>query len=169
MTADGTRIRRLAASDRRTRWARLPAPLVFAAAFGGAMLAQQWAGLPTLPRAWLPVLQGTGALLANLGLLLALWCMALFVRARTTILPSGQASRLVADGPYRISRNPMYVSLALSHAGLALLLDQPWALVTLLLPLAFVHGLQIPYEEAVMRRVFGTRYADYCRRVRRWL
>jgi len=108
-------------------------------------------------------------LLAAAALLLALCCFALFALRRTTILPDGRPSALVLRGPYRFTRNPMYVSLVLSYVGLAGYLVVPWALVLLPLPLLALQRVLIPFEEARLRREFGSAYEHYCARVRRWL
>ena len=112
---------------------------------------------------------GAGTVLANAGLLLALWCFTLFAWRRTTILPGSAPARLVLRGPYRFSRNPIYLSLVLSYAGLALMLDLPWALLLLPLPLAVMQRVIIPFEERQLRLRFGPDYAAYAARTRRWL
>ena len=108
-------------------------------------------------------------MLANASLLLVFASLALFARARTTLMPGGSASRLVTGGPFRISRNPMYLSLVLAYAGVALMLDLPWALALLPVPALLAQRVQIPFEEARMARLFGREYLDYRSRVRRWL
>ena len=97
------------------------------------------------------------------------WCLLLFARHRTGLLP-GQASKaLVESGPYRLSRNPLYVGLLVLYAGLGLLLDSWGALI--LLPLAWaalLWGAVLP-EEAYLRVELGQPYEEYRSRVRRWL
>jgi len=149
--------------------ATVPAPVAFVACFAIGMLLQQVLRLPVYPDGWLAPARIVGTVLANIALLLALAGMGLFARARTTILPSGRASRLVTGGPYRFTRNPMYVSLVLAYLGLALMLDVPWTLPLLALPVLQLQRVMIPFEEARMQALFGEAYLAYRARVRRWL
>jgi protein-S-isoprenylcysteine O-methyltransferase Ste14 len=72
-------------------------------------------------------------------------------------------------GPYRLSRNPMYLSLVVAYLGGTVLLASPWPFLTLLIPMGILDRVVIPYEEALMRGVFGKEYDAYRARVRRWL
>lgn len=92
-----------------------------------------------------------------------------FRRAKTSLVPVKPTSVLVASGPYRFTRNPMYVGLGLLHAGLALWLGMPWALLFLPLVLATVDRFVIRREEGYLARKFGDEYVRYAARVRRWL
>ena len=120
---------------------------------------------PTM--AW--VSTGVGAGLFLVGVVIAGWGLTLFRRGSTTTVP-GQVSRLlVIRGPYRITRNPMYVGLTLAYLGEAGLLRQVWPLVVLPLVLAYLQWVVIPLEESRLRESFGAEYVAYCRRVRRWI
>jgi protein-S-isoprenylcysteine O-methyltransferase Ste14 len=77
--------------------------------------------------------------------------------------------RLVLSGPYRYTRNPMYVSLALLTIGCGLLLTTWWPIVLLVPTLVIIHLFVILPEERYLQRRFGTAYEAYTRRVRRWL
>lgn len=149
--------------------ARIPAPLYFSACFAVGAGLQHLLGLPAPPASWTGPLQAIGTVLANASLLLVFASLALFARARTTLMPGGSASRLVTGGPFRFSRNPMYVSLVLAYAGIALMLDLPWALALLPAPVLVLQYVQIPFEEARMARLFGHEYLRYRDRIRRWL
>jgi protein-S-isoprenylcysteine O-methyltransferase Ste14 len=116
--------------------------------------------------AWIQI---AGGLVAGAGLLLALTCFALFAHLRTTILPERTPSGLALRGPYRYSRNPMYLSLVLSYAGLCVQIGWPWALLLLPLPLLALQRVVIPFEEARLHERFGSAYERYCAQVRRWL
>jgi protein-S-isoprenylcysteine O-methyltransferase Ste14 len=157
-------------ADARAPWlVRLTSPVHFVLAFAAAALLQRLLALPLPTGSTLLAMQWAGSLLAAAALGLALCCFALFAMRRTTILPDGQPSTLVLRGPYRLTRNPMYVSLVLSYAGLAGYLVVPWALVLMPLPLLALQRVLIPFEEARLRREFGGAYELYCSRVRRWL
>ena len=93
----------------------------------------------------------------------------LFFRKGTTIRPDRPSSRLTVSGPYRFTRNPMYVSLALLYAGLAVLWSLIWALSVLPLVLLFIDRRIIVPEEQYLLRRFGAEYTAYKSRVRRWI
>ena len=95
--------------------------------------------------------------------------MWLFGRHETGLLP-GQATRaMIEDGPFRFSRNPLYLGLLALYLALALLAPSVWALV--LFPAAVILVLwgAVRPEERFLRERFGAVYEDYARRVRRWL
>ncbi len=109
---------------------------------------------------------GSAALAGGLGVMLI--GLVTFVRARTSVMPNQAARQLVTWGPYRFSRNPMYVGLTVAYVGLATLVNQAWPLV--LLP-AVLWGVTavIAREERYLRNAFGEAYGAYCRRTRRWI
>ena len=94
-----------------------------------------------------------------------------FRRARTTTNPTkpGAASSLVSSGPYGITRNPMYVGLALILAAWAVFLWSAWALVGPVAFIAYMRRFQIAPEERALSALFGAEYRAYRARVRRWL
>ncbi len=108
---------------------------------------------------------------ALLGLGLDGWSLWNFRRQRTTANPlaPGRASAVVQSGPYRFTRNPMYLGLALLLLALCLWRGQPVALLALVLFVAYITRFQIQPEERALLAKFGPPYADYLRRVRRWL
>ena len=110
-----------------------------------------------------------GIALIAVALALAGWAVWTFRRARTTIDVNATASRLVTGGPFRLSRNPMYVALTLLYAGLALALRQAWSLALLPAVFALLHMVVLRHEEARLRDLFGDAYTTYTARVRRWL
>lgn len=147
---------------------RIPPPPMFVLAYLAGYALQQF--LPVTLSA--PVAQASrvaGTLLLAGALLFSLSCVGLFALARTTIVPHGTAAALVIRGPYRFTRNPMYVSLTLAFLGVAALRVEPVALLLLPVPLLFLQRVVIPFEEARLRATFGAAYEDYCVRVRRWL
>ena len=103
------------------------------------------------------------------GLVLEFWASGFFQKAGTNVVPYRPATALVTDGPYRFSRNPMYVGFAITYLGLALGLQSPIA-VAFLLPCLFVMSWGvIAREERYLEAKFGRAYTDYKSRVRRWL
>ncbi len=110
-----------------------------------------------------------GAALIAAGIGLALVCVLGFRRAGTNVEPWRPATALVLSGPYRFSRNPIYVGLTLAYAGIAVAADSLW-MVTLLVPvLAVMQSGVVRREEAYLERRFGDDYRAYKARVRRWL
>ena len=110
-------------------------------------------------------------LVAVPGGLLASWAAATFRRAGTTLNPiaPSKASRLVTHGPYRITRNPMYLGLLLILLGWAGWLGTLSGFFVLPLFMAVVTYQQILPEERALEALFGEEYARYKQRVNRWI
>lgn len=104
-----------------------------------------------------------------LGAMIAGWGWLTFFKADTTTIPGRKSSELVTWGPYRHTRNPMYLGLAIAYLGEAGLLCQVWPVLFLPLVLAYVNWFVIPVEEARLSEVFGAKYGEYRNSVRRWL
>jgi protein-S-isoprenylcysteine O-methyltransferase Ste14 len=117
----------------------------------------------------LPGVSVAGVVLFVIGASIAGWGLLTFRKARTTTVPGRASCRLVTWGPYRLSRNPMYVGLTLAYLGEAGILKQVWPAVLLPLTVAYVNWVVIPVEEGKMREVFGEEYERYRARVRRWV
>lgn len=109
-----------------------------------------------------------GLLLLVGGLGLASMGSRLFARRKTNIMTFDDPDRLVDEGPFALSRNPMYLGLLLGLVGLALLLGSPWAAVGPVLFFLACERVYIPFEEARMAATFGPAYDRYRSRVRRW-
>jgi len=97
------------------------------------------------------------------------WSLWLFARRRTGLLPGQATQAMIEVGPYRLSRNPLYVGLLALYLGLALLAPTFWGLVLFPAAVLLVRWGAIRPEERFLRERFGARYDDYTRRVRRWL
>ena len=144
--------------------ARLNLPPVWLALFIGLawVVAQVSAPLGDALR-W----PGWGLVAAGLGLML--WAALAFRRAGTTIMPGEPPTALVEAGPYRFSRNPIYIADLAILAGAALVLGAPLALLLLVPFQQVLLRLFILPEEAVLERDLGACYRAYRARVRRWL
>jgi len=110
-----------------------------------------------------------GAVLFAVGAVIAGWGLVLFRKARTTTVPGKSSAQLVTSGPYRFTRNPMYVGLTLAYLGEAGLLRQIWPAILLPLTIAYVNWTVIPVEEAKLEEVFPDAYRQYRSSVRRWI
>ena len=97
------------------------------------------------------------------------WALWLFGRRETGLLPGQATTSLIEQGPYRLSRNPLYVGLLALYVALALLAPTFWGLVLFPVAVLLVRWGAILPEERFLRERFGTPYDDYTRRVRRWL
>ena len=97
------------------------------------------------------------------------WSLWLFARHETGLLPGGATMSLIEEGPYRLSRNPLYVGLLALHLAIALLVPSLWAVVALPVSWLLVWWGAVRPEERFLRERFGEEYDAYARRVRRWL
>ena len=141
-------------------------PLVYLAAIAtGSALEFAWP-LPFLPH----------AVVAPLGLLLVVAAVALFsgsvgkFRAAGTPVPGNKATTaIVRAGPYRFSRNPIYLAFSLLHLGIAIWVNSLWLVATLVASVAVIAWVVIPREEQYLERRFGAEYVEYKKSVRRWV
>ena len=145
----------------RSRWMPPRLLLVFAAAGAALHFALPAPALLRLP--WL------GAVVAAAGVALALWGQRTFARAGATIKPFEQSRVLVTSGPYRFTRNPMYLGLVAMAAGLALALGTPAPWVAAGLMAATLQLRFIRNEERALVASLGEPYQAFRARVRRWL
>jgi protein-S-isoprenylcysteine O-methyltransferase Ste14 len=147
---------------------KIPAPVVAIAAGGGMKL---YAHAAEVPIDVSPVLAEVGIHVAQLSALIALLAFASFWLARTTINPfdPSRASVLVTGGIYRITRNPMYLSLLLLLVAYALRLESWGQWLGPALFAAYITRFQIIPEERILTMKFGAAFLAYMRRTRRWI
>lgn len=110
-----------------------------------------------------------GIVLMALAIALVVWAALLFRRAGTGIVPFSPATVLVTAGPYRYTRNPMYLGLAGTLLGAAVLMGSMTPFVVIPAFMALIADRFIAGEEAMLERSFGRQYLEYKSRVRRWL
>ena len=140
-------------------------PLLYVMALA-AMLALRWL--------WpLPIVGGAafwpGLALVALAVGLLVWGRRTLVAGGTNVDPSLPSTTVVTSGPYRFSRNPLYVGLAAAYLGLTLALDTWWGIVLLALVLIVMHQGVIRREERYLEQKFGDGYRQYRAAVRRYL
>ncbi len=143
-------------------WMWVPPPLLFALPIVLGARLERVVSLPLPGRL-------AGLVILGVALFFIPTAPILFAIHKTTIVPHGKARTLLERGPYRVSRNPMYVGLVLIYLGITFLLGTAWPLLFLALPIWVTHVKTIPYEEQMMERGFGDAYRSYKARVRRWL
>ena len=97
------------------------------------------------------------------------WCLLLFRRHRTGLLPGQATQAMILEGPYTRSRNPLYLGLLVLHLGIALLVPSVWAVLLWPLALVLVTWGAVRPEERFLRQHFGAAYDEYAGRVRRWI
>ena len=116
-----------------------------------------------LPAGWL------GALVFGLALALFAWAVVTMTRAGSNVPTNRPTTTIVEDGPYRFTRNPIYLGMFLGLIGLTIAFDTLWLLL-MLVPFALMirYGV-VAREEAYLDRKFGDVYRGYRSRVRRWL
>ena len=117
----------------------------------------------------LPVRRGVALTLIIGGLLLDGMAAGLFRRRGTAVEPWKPSTVLINEGPYRFSRNPIYVGFAITYAGLAIAMDSSVALLLLFPCLVVVDRFVIQREERYLFAKFGADYEAYRQKVRRWL
>ncbi len=149
-----------------TRSRRVLPPVFFAVALAG-MVALHWLAplaepLPA-PLSWL------GFVPALLGVAMILAAARRFERAGTTIKPFRRSSSLVREGPYRFTRNPMYLGMVLVLLGVALGLGSVTPFLVLPVFVVLIQRRFVRAEEALLAEVFGADYDAYRRQVRRWI
>lgn len=119
---------------------------------------------------WLPVPWNVaGVLPLAAGIALAVWADGLFKRHGTAVHPYAAASDLVTEGPFKLTRNPMYLGLVLALLGIAMLLGTVTPLAVIPVFVVIISRLFIRYEEGALEQTFGAAYVDYRSKVRRWI
>jgi protein-S-isoprenylcysteine O-methyltransferase Ste14 len=142
-------------------------PIAWAVAVLAGLVLNRLMPLPFVPAAvpagWL------GAMVFVLALALFAWAIVTITRAGSNVPTNQPTTTIVESGPYRFTRNPIYLGMFLGLIGLAIAFDNLWLLM-MLVPFALVirYGV-VPREEAYLERKFGAVYRGYHSRVRRWL
>lgn len=140
-------------------------PLIFVAPFVAGLALQHVCALPQLP-CWTGIL--LGVLFAAPAIVLYVAAQVTLYRARTTMLPEGRPRVLVVTGPFRLTRNPLYLALLLLYAGVALGTGALWSLALLPAVAVWLHYGPVRREERFLTQLFGEEYAGYCRTIPRW-
>ena len=154
------------ADDRDDPGIKVPPPLIYLVPLVSGLLLDGRRRLPFLPRraaralGW-PLVVGGAALNA--------WFLRTIREADVPIRTDRPVPRLTTQGPFRYSRNPSYLALAIIYAGIATLRNSLWAVLLLPLVLIVIQREVIGREERYLERAFGEEYLAYKARVRRWV
>jgi protein-S-isoprenylcysteine O-methyltransferase Ste14 len=144
----------------------IPPPAILALVGAGGFLVDRVTGNKRVLPRWLRPI-GFGAIAAGIGM--GVWAFLHFKRQKVSPSPWHRPTGFITDGPFAVSRNPMYAGSLLMLIGIGLVRG---SFPTLLSPLAFTAILtrgQIAFEEKALTEAYGTMYEDYRQRVRRWL
>ena len=149
---------------------RIPPPILIVAcliAGWGLDWCRSWPILPATR--WVgPRVALAGALIL-LGLGLNGYCAWQFKRAHTRIEPWRATSSIITQGPYRYSRNPIYLGFAIAAAGIALVFNSCWMLLSALAFVWIANKFVIEKEENYLEQKFGKAYWNYRQKTRRWI
>jgi protein-S-isoprenylcysteine O-methyltransferase Ste14 len=141
-------------------------PLVYLASLAIGALLQFAMPLPFLPRTLNVALGGP---LVVIAIALFSYSVAKFRAAGTPVPARKPTTVIVRTGPYRFSRNPIYLAFSLFQLGIAIWVNSLWLLATLVGAVALIHFIVIRKEEQYLEQRFGAEYLDYKASVRRWL
>jgi len=142
-----------------------PPLVVLAALLLGAVLTVVWP-LPFFLRILGPPV---GGLLIAIAAALFSYSVRQFWVAGTPVPGNKPTTVIVRTGPYRFSRNPIYLAFFLLHLGLAIWVNSLWLIATLIPTVALMTVVVVPREERYLTGRFGVEYSDYKASVRRWL
>jgi protein-S-isoprenylcysteine O-methyltransferase Ste14 len=141
-------------------------PLVYLTGLLVGALLQLAAPLPFVTSALaLPL----GASLVVVAIIVFASAVARFRAAGTPVPARKPTTTIVRTGPYRFTRNPIYLAFSLLQLGIAVWVNSLWLVATLLVAVSLMHFVVIPKEEQYLERKFGGQYLEYKATVRRWL
>ncbi len=142
-----------------------PPLVVLASLLAGAVLTVAW------PLSFVPHVLGlpVGCLLVAMAAALFTYSIKQFRMAGTPVPGDKPATAIVGTGPYRFSRNPIYLAFFALQLGLAILVNSLWLVATLIPTVAIIAVVVVPREERYLTGRFGSEYLQYKASVRRWL
>ena len=104
-----------------------------------------------------------------IGLFLAGWVSLIFFKEKEDVRPEKPTTKIIIKGPFKFSRNPIYLGLNLGYIGIALILNNLWMIVFLPIIFTLLYYGVILKEEEYLEKKFGKKYLDYKKKVRRWI
>jgi protein-S-isoprenylcysteine O-methyltransferase Ste14 len=141
-------------------------PLLYGGVFVAVLLLRWFQPIPIAART---IALWSGVALVVLGVGILIWGRGALQAAATNLDPVRPTTAIVTSGPFRFSRNPLYVSLTLLYVGLTLAVDTWWGIVLLIPLLVVMHRGVVLREERYLERKFGETYRHYRSGVRRYL
>jgi protein-S-isoprenylcysteine O-methyltransferase Ste14 len=143
-----------------------PPPLIYLGVLVFSLLLNRRFPIAFLPRG---IARGLGWSLLSAGVLLVGWFERTLRHAGTPANPYKPVSNVVTEGPFRYTRNPAYLSMAMIYTGIAALANALWAMLLLPGALLVIQRGVIEREERYLERKFGEEYLRYKALVRRWI
>lgn len=143
-----------------------PPTVFFSALLIGYILRVFLGGRLPLPNA---AAEGVGGLMMTGAVVMAVSAISVFAESGEKLTPSSPSGALFTGGPFRWSRNPIYLAMVVFGAGFGMATLNVWAIAASLIAGVIFNFFVIPQEEDYLARRFGTDYASYKARVRRWL
>ncbi len=143
-----------------------PPPLIYSGALAVGMGLHKLVPLPVLPRS---LARPLGWLLIGLSAAPGLSAPAILLRSKTALLPHHSTTMIVSTGPFKYTRNPIYLSFTLLYTGITATVNSLWPALLLPVVLVVMQRGVIEREERYLERKFGAEYTQYKARVRRWI
>ncbi len=143
-----------------------PPPLIYAGTLAAGLLLHMLFPVRFLPRKIAPIL---GGVLLGIPAVLLPLAFRTMIRAHTNVNPELPATTLVTEGPFRMTRNPLYLSLALLYIGISMLINTLWSILLFPILILVMRRGVIDREERYLERKFGEQYREYKGSVRRWI
>lgn len=144
-------------------------PMLYLTSILIAMLAARLVTPTPIPSPHPMLLPSVGFVIAVLSVSLDIWAVRTLMERQTPVLDSGCARYLVTCGPFRFSRNPIYLAYTLFAVALGLISGNSWFFVAAVISVAATRLIAIPSEERHLEARFGFDYEHYCKRTRRWI
>ena len=144
-------------------------PILFLSAFVIAYVLGSYFPLPWLPNTISEGLLAVGVMAIVGGFALDIYALRTLKAHHTTFSPTKAADKLVTSGPYKLSRNPIYLGNTLIGFGLGIALANPWFFIMTLIAAFATNFLQIVPEEKHLAQRFGKQWRAYSKKARRWI
>jgi protein-S-isoprenylcysteine O-methyltransferase Ste14 len=142
-----------------------PPPLIFIGFYATGYVLERVAPIPLVVPVTLTYL---GWVIVVASIVVMLFGFLEFRHAHTTILPNHGSSAFISHGIFSLTRNPLYLSLAMLYVGFALRFEVWWALVVFIALIPTIDFYVIIREEKYLEERFGDTYRTYCKRIPRW-
>ncbi|MEM9706800.1 MAG: isoprenylcysteine carboxylmethyltransferase family protein [Pseudomonadota bacterium] len=143
-----------------------PPTVIFTALIIGYVMRVAFGGLLPLPRAFA---EGVGELLVIASVGVMMFSVSKFAEDGEILSPNTPSRMLIKDGPFRYSRNPIYLSMVTFGVGLGIATSNLWTVVTTVVAGVLFHYVVIPAEERYLEDKFGPAFEEYKNSVRRWM
>jgi protein-S-isoprenylcysteine O-methyltransferase Ste14 len=144
-------------------------PLIYTAALLLAWVLERYDAWKWLDSSLAVVPIALGVALFSIGIAIDLWSIFTLRKAGTTMMPNAGAKALVTSGPFRFSRNPIYLGNTIALAGFAIAVRWGWLLLLIPVTVTAVTWLAVSREEQHLERRFGEEWRAYAKKVRRWV